>query len=140
MFKDTKFSSGGNQRAHPCRQLPPCGWLKTCVHIPVSRVSVKVLQQHHAATTATILFLLNPASVFYTAAYTEALFAALSLAGCAYLDSSSWLSTLLFAASSATRSNGAPPLTTWSDVSWSAGSDVLHPSSTGWPCPPILVC
>ena len=58
------------------------------------------------AASATLLFCFNPASVFFSAAYTESLFAGLTMAGLYYQASRPWMAAVSFAAASATRSNG----------------------------------
>ena len=65
------------------------------------------------ALVAALLYCFNPASVFMSAIYTEALFGCLSITGLLVLHSSErrwgprwWASALLFAGCSATRSNG----------------------------------
>eukprot|EP00884_Botryococcus_braunii_P021872 jgi/Botrbrau1/8369/Bobra.0046s0029.1 len=70
------------------------------------RLSHRVLADQHQAILSTLLFVLNPASVFFTAAYTEAVYSLLTWAGLLLMPSNSWLSTLLFTISAATRSNG----------------------------------
>nr|XP_027194788.1 GPI mannosyltransferase 2-like [Dermatophagoides pteronyssinus] len=54
------------------------------------------------------LFIYNPASIFFTACYTESLFTSLTLAAlyCLYIGQNSLLASLLFAFSTLTRSNG----------------------------------
>lgn len=65
------------------------------------------------ALVASLLYCFNPASVFMSAIYTEALFGFLSISGLLMLHGSTsrwslrwWASALLFAGCSATRSNG----------------------------------
>lgn len=58
------------------------------------------------AASATLLFCFNPASAFFSAAYTESLFAGLTMVGLYYQASRPWTSAVSFAAASATRSNG----------------------------------
>ncbi len=67
----------------------------------------------HQALVASLLYCFNPASVFMSAIYTEALFGLLSISGLLMLHGSAsrwslrwWASALLFAGCSATRSNG----------------------------------
>jgi len=67
----------------------------------------------HQALVASLLYCFNPASVFMSAIYTEALFGFLSISGLLMLHGSAsrwslrwWASALLFAGCSATRSNG----------------------------------
>ena len=58
------------------------------------------------AASATLLFCFNPASAFFSAAYTEGLFAGLTMAGLYHQASRPWASALCFAAAGVTRSNG----------------------------------
>ena len=70
-------------------------------------LSLEVLQDSSLAARATLLFCLTPASVFYSAIYTESLFALLSFAGMLWAGRRPWLATAAFALATATRSNGA---------------------------------
>ena len=72
----------------------------------VCRLSLKVLADPVLAASATLLFCFNPASAFFSAAYTEGLFASLTMAGLYYQASRPWTSAVSFAAASVTRSNG----------------------------------
>eukprot|EP00051_Salpingoeca_urceolata_P020367 m.304491 g.304491 ORF g.304491 m.304491 type:complete len:446 (+) comp19604_c1_seq3:1647-2984(+) len=59
------------------------------------------------AEAAALWFCINPASVFFSAAYTESLFALLSFAGMlACYRRFSWVGAVLFSLAAATRSNG----------------------------------
>ncbi|XP_038053278.1 GPI mannosyltransferase 2-like [Patiria miniata] len=70
-------------------------------------LGVRVLSSQKLAYKAALLFCINPASVFMTAAYTESLFASLSFAGMLALECDRFLgSAILFALSGAARSNG----------------------------------
>ena len=75
------------------------------------RLSRAVLRNDVLAERAALLFCINPASIFMSALYTESLFALLSFLGMWALEalgtSGLSLAALLFAASSAVRSNGA---------------------------------
>jgi phosphatidylinositol glycan class V len=53
--------------------------------VSLHRLSSKVLKNGELASLAVLLFCCNPASVFYSAAYTEALFAALTWTGLVFL-------------------------------------------------------
>ena len=78
--------------------------------VTLERLGTLVLDDPAAARTAATLFALNPASVFHSAAYTESLFACLSLAGCLALAlprARPNLAALAFALACAARSNGA---------------------------------
>jgi len=55
---------------------------------------------------ATLLYCINPASVFCSAAYTESLFLALSFAGLWHMYRKPWLATALLALAASARSNG----------------------------------
>lgn len=63
-------------------------------------------QGERAADMALIFFCCNPASVFYSAAYSEALFAAATWAGLLLLPRRHWAGVAALAAASALRSNG----------------------------------
>jgi Gpi18-like mannosyltransferase len=66
------------------------------------------LQDDRLSATAVLVFVLSPASIHHSMAYTEALFTAASWLGlyCLYCRGSSSTAALAFALSSATRSNG----------------------------------
>lgn len=66
-----------------------------------------MLQDSSLAARATLLFCLTPASIFFSAIYTESLFALLSFAGMLCAGRRPWLATAAFALATATRSNGA---------------------------------
>ena len=67
-----------------------------------------VLSDPDLARSAAVLFAINPASVFHSAGYTESVFACVSVAACLCLETERKnLAAALFAAASATRSNGA---------------------------------
>ncbi|XP_071505971.1 GPI mannosyltransferase 2-like [Diadema antillarum] len=71
------------------------------------RLSVKVLQDERLAYTASVLFCVNPASVFMCAVYTEATFSFLSLCGMLFVTSRRFfLSAVFFGLAAAARSNG----------------------------------
>ena len=70
------------------------------------RLSTQVLKSRRLADLATLLFMWNPASVFYSAAYTESIFSSTTFIGLCYLESHPWTATFWFCAASATRSNG----------------------------------
>ena len=81
----------------------------------VHRLSVRVLGDTSHTALATLLFCINPASIFFTAPYTEAVFALLSMTGmlcwvhaASQRQHTPWLlvAATLFAAATATRSNG----------------------------------
>ncbi|KAJ8048887.1 GPI mannosyltransferase 2 [Holothuria leucospilota] len=67
----------------------------------------KILKDDKMAFAAAVLFCINPASVFMSASYSEALFCFLTFWGMlAFQDQSFILSALLFGLSAASRSNG----------------------------------
>lgn len=71
------------------------------------KLTLIVFKDSKAASLATALFCFNPASIFYSSIYSESLFSLLSFAGVYYLLSGvNWKAILLFAMSSAARSNG----------------------------------
>lgn len=86
--------------------------------VALYRLSINVLQNEELASLSALLFCCNPASVFYSAAYTEALFAACTWTGLVLLTIKtrgskggrniiSWAAgVLFFAVAGATRSNG----------------------------------
>lgn len=69
---------------------------------------LQVLKDDRLAALATLFFILNPASVFHAAAYTESLYTFCCMAGLylLYVRRAFWLAVLPFAASSCARSNG----------------------------------
>lgn len=79
------------------------------------RLSVLVLHTRRHAALATLLFIVNPASVFMTVPYTEALFAMLSFAGMLCWKRAATdairgyhvAAAILFALATALRSNGS---------------------------------
>ena len=101
----------------PAAQSSHCLWLRIIcqpggtssdddTQLTLCRLSLKVLADPALAASATLLFCFNPASVFFSAAYTEGLFAGLTMAGLYHQASRPWTSAVSFAAASATRSNG----------------------------------
>ncbi|KAH9301909.1 hypothetical protein KI387_013492, partial [Taxus chinensis] len=71
------------------------------------KLTLLVFKDSKAALQTTALFCFNPASIFYSSIYSESLFSLLSFAGIySLLSGSNWKATLLFALSSAVRSNG----------------------------------
>lgn len=70
------------------------------------RLSVTVLRDKHLAATSVLLFCCNPASVFYSAAYTETLFAACTWTGLVLLPSNYLAGVAALTLASAVRSNG----------------------------------
>jgi Gpi18-like mannosyltransferase len=72
------------------------------------RLSDAFLQDDRLSATAVLVFVLSPASIHHSMAYTEALFTAASWLGlyCLYCWGSSSTAALAFALSSSTRSNG----------------------------------
>lgn len=66
-----------------------------------------VLKQEHLAYRAAQLFCVNPASIFFSAAYSESLFSVFTFGGLLELQEGNYLKTsCFFAFSGATRSNG----------------------------------
>lgn len=80
--------------------------LQTPCPLYASRLSTRCLCNPQLASLSVVLFCFNPASVFYSAVYTEALFAACSWWGLVMLPSRHWIGVGLLALASATRSNG----------------------------------
>jgi phosphatidylinositol glycan class V len=71
------------------------------------RLSLATLQQNaDLANLSVLLFCFNPASVFYSAVYTEAIFAACTWSGLALLPTRHWAGVAALAAAGAARSNG----------------------------------
>ena len=71
------------------------------------RLTHHVLGSEIWADYATIFFCFNPASIFYSAVYTESLFAAASFAGMLLVEKQSfWAGVFCFALAAAARSNG----------------------------------
>ncbi|VFQ69908.1 unnamed protein product [Cuscuta campestris] len=71
------------------------------------RLSVIVVKDSELAMRASLLFCLNPASVFYSSIYTESLYALFSIGGLYYFTSGARnIATLWFALSGFSRSNG----------------------------------
>ncbi|GLJ22031.1 hypothetical protein SUGI_0412820 [Cryptomeria japonica] len=71
------------------------------------KLTLLVLKDPKLALRTVALFCFNPASIFYSSIYSESLFSLLSFAGIYFLLSGmNWKATLLFAMSSAVRSNG----------------------------------
>lgn len=73
-----------------------------CLH----RLTLRTLGIERLADAAALFFCLNPASVFYSAAYSEALFAAGTWAGMLLLPSHHWAGVAALALAGAARSNG----------------------------------
>jgi phosphatidylinositol glycan class V len=69
-------------------------------------LTLRVLGDAELADLAAILFCFNPASVFYSAVYTEALFAACTWTGLLLLPERHWAGVAALAAAAAARSNG----------------------------------
>jgi Gpi18-like mannosyltransferase len=71
------------------------------------------MQNDKVATTAVLMFIVNPASIHHSMMYTEALFTTTSWLGlyCLYCQGASLGASLAFAASSAVRSNGEQYIT-----------------------------
>lgn len=74
--------------------------------VALFRLSQKVLRSDRQAALATILFCFNPASVFHSAVYTEAVFALLSLTALNLLSTHPFTAATIFGVSTAARSNG----------------------------------
>ncbi|GAB4818500.1 hypothetical protein N2152v2_005546 [Parachlorella kessleri] len=70
------------------------------------RLTLRTLQNRPLTELALLLFCFNPASVFFTAVYTESLYTAFSFLGLWLLPGNHWGAVLAFVAASATRSNG----------------------------------
>lgn len=77
------------------------------------RLSRQILQDAQLAAAAALLYCFNPASMFFSAVYTESLYAMFSFAGLLSLQiSQPWSASMLFSLSSATRSNGVKVIAT----------------------------
>ena len=85
---------------------------------PGYRLSRAILLDERLSALATVLYCFNPASVFYAAAYTEGLFAALSFVGMWYLHQPQhyWRGIACFTLATAARSNGL--LNGWFVAHW----------------------
>ena len=70
------------------------------------RLTKAVLEDDRIADLATLLYIWNPASVFYSAAYTESTFACAAFTGLYLLGPQPWLGTVCLSIATATRSNG----------------------------------
>ncbi|KAL0048171.1 hypothetical protein WJX82_009179 [Trebouxia sp. C0006] len=70
------------------------------------KLSMSILKDARLADLAALLYIWNPASIFYSVAYTESLFACTAFVGIFHLDQRPWLATVFFCAASAARSNG----------------------------------
>ncbi|ESN97415.1 hypothetical protein HELRODRAFT_85515, partial [Helobdella robusta] len=71
------------------------------------KFGLAVLKNEHLSYRAAQLFCVNPASIFFSAAYSESLFSLLTFAGLLKLQSNKVLhASILFGLSAATRSNG----------------------------------
>ncbi|KAL0027319.1 hypothetical protein WJX77_012423 [Trebouxia sp. C0004] len=70
------------------------------------KLSISILKDARLADLAALLYIWNPASVFYSVAYTEGLFACTAFVGLFHLNQRPWLATAFFCAASAARSNG----------------------------------
>lgn len=82
-------------------------WICSIVSaVALFTLSKKVLRNDGQAFLASIFFCFNPASVFHSAVYTEALFAMLSLLALNFLSTHPFLSATLLGASTSVRSNG----------------------------------
>ena len=75
--------------------------------LTLHRLSVAILGDKQLAATSVLLFCCNPASVFYSAAYTETLFATFLWSGLVLLRSNNyWLGVGTLTLASGARSNG----------------------------------
>ena len=75
--------------------------------VALHRLSVQITKSHSLSNLAVIFFCFNPSSVFYSAAYTEALFAAFTWSGLVLLHRNRlWRGTFLLMAATGVRSNG----------------------------------
>ncbi|KAL6770231.1 PIGV1 [Auxenochlorella protothecoides x Auxenochlorella symbiontica] len=70
------------------------------------RLSVQVLGDERWADAAVLFFCINPASVFYSAAYTESLFAAFTFWGMLLVYTNPWTAVAAFTLAAMARSNG----------------------------------
>lgn len=78
-------------------------------HKTLCRLSVQVLGDERWADAAVLFFCINPASVFYSAAYTESLFAAFTFWGMLLVYTNPWTAVAAFTLAAMARSNGEPP-------------------------------
>lgn len=96
------------------------------------RLSRDVLKDERTADLATLLYIWNPASVFYSAAYTESIFACAAFTGLYLLSQQPWLATVCLSIASATRSNGMSAhmefsyVCCWSAEQMASSAGVLH--------------
>lgn len=74
--------------------------------LALHRLTIATVQDLDTANMAVIIFCFNPASVFYSAVYTEALFAACTWVGLLLLPTHFWGGVAALTAASAARSNG----------------------------------
>ncbi|KAG0627751.1 hypothetical protein M758_2G225300 [Ceratodon purpureus] len=92
--------------------LTMCGLLVTNVAFVFAalylyKVTMYVVEEEDLAWRAVCLFCFNPASVFYSAIYSESLFALCSFAGLwQFVTGKTWTAALIFGLSSGVRSNG----------------------------------
>jgi len=89
-----------------------CGWLLNTVCFTLAAVSLykltcKLFGRDKVALVSSLLFCINPASVFMSSLYTESLFSCLQFTALYFLEQTkSILACLLFGLGCATRSNG----------------------------------
>lgn len=75
--------------------------------VALHHLSVQITKSYRLSNIAVIFFCFNPSSVFYSAAYTEALFAAFTWSGLVLLHRNRlWHGTFLLMAATGVRSNG----------------------------------
>ena len=92
--------------------MQPVPWLQRQRRLQIRQLcrfcslSYQILGDVRLASISTLLYCFNPASIFYTALYTESFFACVSLIGLLVLDQHSWLSTASWYLAAGTRSNG----------------------------------
>lgn len=78
-----------------------------CAAVALHHLSLEVTRSHSLSNLAVIFFCFNPSSVFYSAAYTEALYAAFTWSGLVILHRNYfWGGTFVLAAATGVRSNG----------------------------------